>query len=148
MDVAYISALSALGGSIIGSLSSSIATWINQRSQARAARITNDRVRLEDIFKDFVSAATAAYGEATQSNEPKMQQLIQLYCLVSKMRILCTPRTVECADAVMQRIHETYAMPNRTIADLNAIMRSGQGLDPVGDFAESARAELERETYR
>jgi len=36
MDVAYVSAFAALGGSVVGGLISGIATWLAQWSQARA----------------------------------------------------------------------------------------------------------------
>jgi hypothetical protein len=36
MDTAYVSAISALAGSVIGGLTSGFTTWLNQRSQARA----------------------------------------------------------------------------------------------------------------
>jgi hypothetical protein len=37
MDVAYVSAISALAGSVIGGLTSGYTTWLTQRSQARQA---------------------------------------------------------------------------------------------------------------
>jgi hypothetical protein len=36
MDVAYVSAISALVGSVIGGLTSGYTTWLTQRTQARA----------------------------------------------------------------------------------------------------------------
>jgi hypothetical protein len=43
MDVAYISALSALAGSAIGGLTSGFATWLNQRFQAKAETLGMNR---------------------------------------------------------------------------------------------------------
>ena len=78
MDVAYISALSALAGSLIGGLTSGITTWLNQRAQTRAAQIAHDLARREDLFRDFIDAASKAYAEALVSNEPQVQELIAL----------------------------------------------------------------------
>jgi hypothetical protein len=65
MDVVYISALSALAGSVIGGLTSGLTTWMNQRAQARAARLAYDLSRQKDLFRDFIVAASKAYADAT-----------------------------------------------------------------------------------
>jgi hypothetical protein len=39
MDVAYVSAMAALVGSVVGGLTSSGTTWLSQRAQARAGQI-------------------------------------------------------------------------------------------------------------
>src|SRR5579872_184655 len=112
MDIAGISALSALAGSVIGGLTSGITTWLNQRSQARAARIEHDVARREDLIRDFIIAASKTYGDAIVNNEPQMQELVNLYAMVSRMRVLSMQRTVACADQVMSATIETYFSPN------------------------------------
>ena len=52
------------------------------------------------------------------------------------------PRTVQCADSVMQAIVDTYFAPNQTLRDLREVVRTGKGIDPLRDFAEAAREEL------
>jgi hypothetical protein len=47
MDVAYLSALSALAGSIVGGLTSGVGGWLNQRAQARAGRLEHEILRRE-----------------------------------------------------------------------------------------------------
>ena len=48
MDAAYVSALSALAGSVIGGLSSGLTTLVNQRAQSQAEQAAHDVVRRED----------------------------------------------------------------------------------------------------
>jgi hypothetical protein len=57
MDVAYVSALSALAGSVVGGLTSGFTTWLSQRAQARAGRLAHEMSRREELFKDFIVAA-------------------------------------------------------------------------------------------
>lgn len=64
MDVAYISALSALAGSVVGGLTSGIATWLNQRSQVRAGQIAHEVARRQDLYRDFIIQASKSYAEA------------------------------------------------------------------------------------
>jgi hypothetical protein len=104
MDVAYVSALSALAGSVVGGLTSGFTTWLSQRSQARAGQLAHDMSQREKLFKDFILAASKTYGEALVSNEPKLEELVALYSRVSEMRVISLPRTVASADQVTFQI--------------------------------------------
>lgn len=143
MDAAYLSALSALAGSVIGGLTSGFGNWTAQRTQARAALRAHDMSRREDLYRDFIMAASKAYGEALMSNELKIQDLIALYSMISRMRILSSPRTIDCADKVMRITLETYAAPNKTIPELSDLIKGGTGIDPLKEFGEAARQELQ-----
>ena len=142
MDAAYISAVSALAGSVIGGLTTALTTWLSQRSQARAGIIAHDLARREDLVRDFIIAASKTYGDAIVNSEPKMPEIVDLYSLVSRMRVLNMRRSVARAEDVMRSILDTYFAPNRTIADIREIVKSGGGVDPLKDFAEAAREEL------
>jgi hypothetical protein len=148
MDAALVSAISALAGSVIGGLTTGFTTLLSQRSQARAGQIAHDLARREDLIRDFIVAASKTYGDAIVNDEPKMPELIDLYAMVSRMRVLAMPRSVACADVVMGSILETYSAPNRTIADLRELVKDGGRVDPLRDFAEAAREELHAFTVR
>ena len=72
MDVAYLSALSAIAGSVVGGLTAGITTWVSQRAQARAGHLAHEMSRRDDLYKDFIVAASKAYGDALLSNEPQV----------------------------------------------------------------------------
>lgn len=149
MDVAYISALSALGGSVIGGLTSGFTTWLNQRGQARAGELAREMSRREDLYNNFIVEASKAYGEAIASNEPQIQEFVALYAMISRMRILAFPRTVACAEKTMRAVIDTYFAPNQTIRDLHELIKSGEAaIDPLKDFSEAAREELRAFTSR
>jgi hypothetical protein len=142
MDVAYLSALAALAGSVVGGLTSGITTWLSQRAQARAGQLAHEMSRREDLFKDFIVAASKAYGEAIMSSEPQIHELVGLYAMISRMRILCLPLTIESADKIMLATIDTYFAPNKTIRELHDVIKSGEGIDPLKEFSEAAREEL------
>jgi hypothetical protein len=142
MDAAYISGISALAGSVIGGLTSGFTTWLSQRSQARAGMVAHDLARREDLVRDFIIASSKTYGDAIVNSEPKMPELVDLYAMVSRMRVLGMSKTTACADLVMRSIVETYFTPNRTLADLREFTKTGQGIDPLKDFSAAAREEL------
>ncbi len=139
MNVAYISALSALSGSVVGGLTSGITTWLGLRAQARDGQLAREMSRRDDLYKDFIVAASKAYGEAILSNEPQIQELVTLYAMISRMRVVSLPLTVACADATIG----TYFAPNKTIRELHEMAKSGTALDPLKDFSEVAREELQ-----
>jgi hypothetical protein len=109
MDVAYLSALAALGGSVVGGLTSGFATLLSQRAQARAGQLAREMSRRDDLYKEFIVAASKAYSDAILSNEPQVQELV--------------------------------ALSIRELHELNE--ESGVGIDPLKDFSEAAREELQ-----
>ncbi len=142
-DAAYLPALSALAGSMVGGLTSGLTTWLSLRNQARAGQLAHDLSRRDDLYKDFIVAASKAYGDAMLSNEPQMQDLVALYAMISRMRVLSSARTVSCAQKVVEATVDTYFAPNKTIRELRELIRSGGGIDPLKDFSEAAREELQ-----
>jgi hypothetical protein len=144
MDVAYVSALSALGGSVVGGLLSGAATWLSQRTQVMAVTREHDKARREDLYRDFVLAASKLYGDALTRNDPQIQEIVTLYGMISRMRALSSPRIVASADKVMRTALDTFFQPNRTIRELHELLQKGDGteLDLLRDFSEIAREEL------
>jgi hypothetical protein len=111
LDAAYISTISALAGSVIGGLTTGFTTWLSQRSQARAGMIAHDLARREDLVRDFIIAASKTYGDAIGNNDPKMPEIVDLYAMVNRMRVLGMRKTTACADVVMRSIIATDLLP-------------------------------------
>jgi hypothetical protein len=143
MDPALLSALAALAGSVVGGLTSGFSNWLNQRAQTKASLLAHALSRREDLFKDFIIAASRSYGGALMSNTPQLQELVDLYGMISRMRVMCSPRLVTCAEKVLAETIAAFSTPNRTISEIHDLLRSGAGIDPLKDFAEAARAELQ-----
>ena len=99
--------------------------------------------RRDDLYKDFIVAASKAYGEAILSNEPQIQEPVALYAMISRMRLLSSPRTVASAAKIMEATIATYFAPNKTLHEVHEMIKSGAGIDPVKDFSEAAREELQ-----
>jgi hypothetical protein len=142
MDVAYISALSALAGSVVGGLTSTGTTWLTQRAQARSGRLAHEMARREDLYRDFITAASKAYGDALVSSEPKLPDLVDLYSMISRMRVMSAPRTIASADKIMLAIIDTYFSPNHSVHELGDLIKAGAGIDPLREFSEAAREDL------
>ena len=142
MDVAYISALAALSGSVVGGMTAGLTTWLSQRAQVRAGQLAREMSRRDDLYKDFILAASKAYGDALLNSEPQIQEILALYAMVSRMRLMSLPRTLACAEKVMDKTLATYFAPNKTIRELHELTKAGVMFDPLKDFSEAARDEL------
>src|SRR5439155_6082704 len=123
-SVAYVSALE--GGLTLG-----FTTWLSQRCQARAGQLAHDKSQREDLYKDFIVAASKAFGDAAVSNEPQIQEFVALDAMISRMRVLSFPRTVACAEKIVSATLDTCFAPNKTMRELHELMKSGAAIDPL-----------------
>jgi hypothetical protein len=142
MNIGYVSTLSMVAGSIIGGWTSTGTTWLTQRAHARSGLLANEIVRREDLYGDFVTAASKAYGDALISSKPRVPELVALYSMISQMRVVSAPRTVACANKIILFIIDTYFSPNRSVRELRDLIKVGDGIDPLKEFSEAAREEL------
>ena len=146
MDIAYVSALAALAGSAVGGLTSGFTTWLNQRFQVRAGQIAEEMSRRQELYKDFIIAASKAYAKALVVSEPKIEELISLYAMISRMRAMSSPNIVACGERVLLETTGAYFEPNRTVPELRELIKSG-GADPLKEFAEAVREERRRSAH-
>jgi hypothetical protein len=140
MTPAYISALSALFGSLIGAFASLATTWLTQHHQDETRRRAQQNLRRERVFVEFIDLSSKAFADALQETSiGDAKQVMPLYATMGKLRLFASTRTVEAAERVMDRIIETYYSPKldtQTRPDL------GRKSDVLREFAECCRAEL------
>ena len=142
MDSALLSALAVLAGSALGSLTSIATSWLSQHVQFRARLHSDDLRRREQLYKTFIDEASRTYADALEHNEVKVSNLINLYALVSRMRILSSPQIVESADRVVHVIVDTYLAPNRTLRDVRESL-GDHAMDVLLQFSNACRDELQ-----
>jgi hypothetical protein len=141
IDSAYVSALAALAGSLVGGLTSVTGAWISQYVQLRARQQMEDLKRREDLYKQFIEEASRLYTDAFEHNEAQVSNLIGLYALISMMRVVSSPAIVAHAAKVVRVIVDTYLAPNRTFRDVKEFLDDDQ-MDPLREFSRACRAEL------
>lgn len=141
MDAGYISAFAALTGSAIGALASIATSWLNHASQARATQRAQDRARREALYGDFIREASRLFVDAFEHELDDPEKLVNLYALMSTLRLFAAPRTMREAERVVQRIGATYFEPNKELRAFSNIKHAGE-LDPLCAFSEACREEL------
>ena len=119
MTSAYISAIAALCGSIIGALVSIATTWLTQHHQEESRRRAQEYTRRERIFVEFIDLSSKAYVDALLETSIK--------------------DPAEAAEKVMSRILETYYGPKFDLENRPAVDHTS---DILREFSERCRAEL------
>jgi hypothetical protein len=146
MDSASISAFAALGGALIGGLTSFATSWLTQQTQARAQQLEHKLTRREELYKDFIEEASRLYADSLVHETPDISQLIGLYAMISMMRAISPSTIVQYADKVARMIVNTYLAPNKSLPELRDMVNSG-AVDPLRDFSEACREEFQRLEY-
>ena len=142
MEAAYISALAALAGSAIGGLTTFATSWTTQQAQSRAQRVANEKEKREALFGKFLDEAAKLYADAMQNKrEDAPAVMIGIYALTNRIRLSSSARVVEKADAITEIIMDTYLSPNMTVEVRNKWIE--QRIDPLRDFSEACREELQ-----
>jgi hypothetical protein len=105
--------------------------------QQRAANLS----RRADLYRDFIKEASRWYADAYEHDKPQVSNLVNLYALVSTMRVLSSPRVVENADRVVRVIIETYLATNRSFGEVKEIL-DNEAMNPLLDFSNACREDL------
>jgi hypothetical protein len=143
MEAAYISALAALAGSAIGGLTSFATSWMTQQVQARTQRVAHEKEKREALFGKFLDEAAKLYADALQNKrEDAAATMIGIYALTNRIRLSSSTRVVERADAVTQIIMDAYLSPNMSVQEVRNKWID-QHIDPLRDFSEACREELQ-----
>lgn len=139
---AIIPALAGLIGAAIGGLTSGIASWFAQKSQARVHLLAQEKAQRQELYKEFVEAATQSYADALQRENPEISALVILYGKIGRMRVVSSPRVLASAEQVGQKVVDTYLEPNKTFLEVREMIDK-HAYDILCEFGEACREEFE-----
>lgn len=146
MDSPTISAVAALAGAAIGGFTSLGASWLTQQTQAKIQARAHKLSQREGLYKNFIEKASTAYADSLTrqaSNLAQVTQLVDLYAMVSMIRVISSAPVLERADRLVRFIADSYLTPNKSSQELHGMMESG-AIDVLRDFSEACRAELQK----
>jgi hypothetical protein len=139
MNTIYVPAFAAFGGSALAAISTFVTGWVTGRHRHRERHYARSISKRERLYRSFIEEASRLYADALVSNRSEIPQLVNLYALVGRMRILSSNEVVHAAETVGRLIIETYLEPNREFGDLPKFMEE---MDPLRCFGEACRREL------
>ena len=143
MNPVYLPALAALAGSMLSGLTSLASAWLTQHHQDRATGLSQDKVRRQKLYKQFIDEASKLYADALARDKAEISALVSVYALISRMRVVSSSAVVEKAEAVILMIVDTYFVPNKTFPEVRKLMNS-HAIDPLRAFSEECREELSK----
>ena len=142
MEASAITALAALVGAALGGFVSVVASWLTQRANRRAQWTAQDIAQRQDLYKEFIEAASKCYVHALQHPEPDIPALVELYAKLGRMRVFSSPRVLDNAEQIERKIVDTYLAPDKTFLELREMINS-ESVDLLREFSASCRAEFE-----
>ena len=80
------------------------------------------------------------YADALVSEQVEPSQLVGMYALIGRMKIISCDDVVQAAEKVGRLILDTYLSPNRTLAELPDLIDE---VDPLREFSDACRRELQ-----
>jgi hypothetical protein len=134
-------AVAALLGAIVGGLLSVLASWLAQRVQSRTQLLTQEIMRRQQLYNDFVESCARCYADALQENEPEPGRLSRLYAEIGRMRLCSSDEVIEEAYGIVHKILEAYGGSNRTRGEIREYF-AHETVDLFSGFAAACRAEL------
>ena len=140
--LSIISAVAALAGAITGGLTSVLASWLTQHAQARAQWRAHEKRQRQELYREFIEAASKCYVDALQRDKADIPALVELYARVNRIRVLSSPKTIESAELVARTIVDTYLESNKTFLELREMANCGS-IVLLRDFSETCRDEFE-----
>ena len=146
MDSATISALAALSGAVIGGVTSFGTSWLSQQTQAKVQARAHKLSQREELYKRFIEKAAKAHADSLirqAASAGEVTQLVDLYALVSMMRVVSSPPIIESANSVVRLIAESYLSPNKPLSELRQMIEN-DSIDALRAFSEACRDELHR----
>ena len=140
MNSAYISAIAALAGSGIGAAASFMTTWLTQDAQEHARRVAQAATRRANLYGEFIDEASKLFTDALTHQLDDPSKFVRLYALVGRLRLFASSEVISKAEEVMQRIAETYHLPNRDFRNPEDSQRDD--VDLLRAFSEACREDL------
>ena len=88
-----------------------LGSWIVQRRELRSQWPVQDRMRRQDLYKEFIHEASACFPYALQHDSAEIASLVVMYENMSRMRIISSPAILAAAEQVLGRIIDTLFHP-------------------------------------
>src|SRR5215470_9411580 len=144
MDSSLVSAGAAVGGAAIVGVMSFLGSWAAKRKEVRAQWLVQDRLRRQNLYSEFIQAASKCFVDALQHEKPNVASLVEMYEKMSRMRVISSPQVFANAEQVLRRIIDALSEPPVTLTNdkIREMFETGSA-DVLRNFSESCRAEFD-----
>lgn len=144
MEPGFLTAAATALGSVVGASASIATTWLAQRTQAMRASAEWKLREREALYREFIVEASRAAIDALMNSLDRPEQMISLYGILSRIRLIAGDEIVREGEVCCRRIVELYGRPNLTADQLREFVARNEfdKLDPLKQFSNACRIEL------
>lgn len=144
MDPAFqssiLTAAAAIVGSAVGGLSTFTTTFFSQRAASRRDSVTKELAHREVLYADLMKEATNLLVDSIDHTLDKPTNLIALYSLASRIRLVSSEEVVLEADEVIETVIESYSSAPTTFQEIYD-QHVKTDSNPLQAFAQACRDE-------
>jgi hypothetical protein len=141
MNPAIINILAALSGIVVGSIAPVLSNYVLQKSVTQRDLLNRQLAQREALYSDFIKDASRLYADAMIHELNDLNDIVALYALVSRIRLLATDPVVRAAEDFVKLIVKHYGDPNLTLEEIRTAALSEKA-DPLDVFSFACRKEL------
>ena len=142
MNPSYVTAISALGGALIGGLTSFLTTFFTVAAQTRQAKLAAERTKREMLYGDYMTELADLFAIAAMSTGMDYAKLARAFSLKGRMKLIASPAVLQSAEAALKFIMDMFLAPELKGDDVRKMMED-HTRDPIGDFASRCREEMQ-----
>lgn len=136
-----IGALAVLAGSSVGALGPVLSNYVLQRSQTQHDLLNRQITQRETLYSEFIKEASRIYANSLITHLGDFENLVSLYALVSRIRLLASEPVLVAAEALVRRVVLHYGEPDMTVEQMRVSALSAD-TDPLAAFSVACRQEL------
>jgi hypothetical protein len=111
MDSAWISAFSAVMGSLVGGFTSFVTTYANQRHQYRRDFLSKQFAQRETLYSDFINEAARLEVESLDRQMEKASGLVTIYALHNRIRLNASEEVIQGRRAHNRKYYSILQAP-------------------------------------
>lgn len=141
MNSPELSALAALAGSAIGGITPIISNHVAQRGMTQRELLSRELAERQTLYSEFIRFAATVYVQAMTSSLEKMDDLVLLYALVGRIRLMASGPVIEAAENFTNLVTKRFGERNMSLEDLREAALQPH-VDPLCEFSTRCRDEL------
>lgn len=145
MDNTLTSVVAALAGSLVGASTPVLSNFVLQRSVTQRELTNREIAQREELYSEFIRQGTGYYAKALSQSLEKMDDIVEMYALVNRIRLFASDSVLEAAEDFVKKLVKKFGDKNMSIEQIKFVALE-QHADPLNDFALKCRLEL-REVY-
>src|SRR5438094_7468495 len=138
MDSTVVTALAAALGSLVGATAYIGTTWISQRRQSIRATAEWKLRERESLYKEFITEASRLFGDAMVNSLDRPDQLVALYGILSRIRLISGDDVLSKAVGCCRRIVGLYRRANMTADQIRPAFDADE-FDPLQEVSAACR---------